>query len=268
MNYYPHHIGDFNSATRHLTRMERSVYRDLIDLYYDTELPLTLDFNALCRLIIARSDEERTAVQQVLNEFFTETEHGWFHERCDDEILKYHANREAKSAAGKASAARRAQKSGKKPNTRGAPVDGALNESATPVEQVLNECATNQEPRTNNQEEKEKTSKKSAAAQPASLGIAQLADHGVEEQTAREFLAIRRRKRAPLTEIALRGIRREADRVGWSLDQALKKCIERGWQGFEAQWVERDLNVVTGATRHGNFNLQDYHAGVASDGSF
>ncbi|RQW14692.1 DUF1376 domain-containing protein [Rhodobacteraceae bacterium CH30] len=99
MNYYPHHIGDFNSATRHLTRIERSVYRDLIDLYYDTEAELTLDFNALCRLIIARSDEERTAVEQVLNEFFTKTEQGWFHDRCDDEIQKYRANISAKSAA-------------------------------------------------------------------------------------------------------------------------------------------------------------------------
>jgi len=48
MNYYPHHIGDFNSATRHLTRIERSVYRDLIELYYDTEAPLSRDVDKLC----------------------------------------------------------------------------------------------------------------------------------------------------------------------------------------------------------------------------
>ena len=30
MNYYPHHIGDFDYATRHLTRVERSIYRVLI----------------------------------------------------------------------------------------------------------------------------------------------------------------------------------------------------------------------------------------------
>ena len=29
MNFYQHHIGDFNNATRHLTRLERSIYRDL-----------------------------------------------------------------------------------------------------------------------------------------------------------------------------------------------------------------------------------------------
>ena len=72
MKHYPHHIGDFDKATRHLTRIERSVYRDMIDLYYDTEQRLTLDFDSLCRKIIARSNEESTAVQQVLNSVSTE----------------------------------------------------------------------------------------------------------------------------------------------------------------------------------------------------
>ena len=79
MNYYPHHIGDFNSATRHLTRIERSVYRDVIELYYDTEAPLCGDVDKLCRLLIARSDEEQAAVVQVLSEFFVDTDQGWRH---------------------------------------------------------------------------------------------------------------------------------------------------------------------------------------------
>jgi uncharacterized protein YdaU (DUF1376 family) len=95
MKYYQHHIGDFDKATRHLTRLERSVYRDLIELYYDTEQPLTLDRAALCRKIIARSNEESTAVEQVLNEFFTETPTGWYHERCESEIEKYRVNKAA-----------------------------------------------------------------------------------------------------------------------------------------------------------------------------
>lgn len=91
MNYYPHHIGDFNNATRHLSRVERSVYRDLLELYYDTEKPLVLDIKALCRRILATTEQESTAVEQVLNEFFTETQQGWFHERCNAEIVKWNA---------------------------------------------------------------------------------------------------------------------------------------------------------------------------------
>lgn len=144
MNFYPHHIGDFNNATRHLTRIERSVYRDLIDLYYDSEEPLPLDVGQLCRLIIARDVEERAAVDQVLNEFFTKTDGGWSHARCDQEIEKYRGIVEAKSAAGKASAAARASKK-----------NHASNNSSTGVQHPLNGCSTNQEPLTSNQEEQE-----------------------------------------------------------------------------------------------------------------
>ena len=146
MNYYSHHIGDFNNATRHLTRIERSIYRDMLDMYYDTEKPLMLDGKELCRKLLARTDEDVTAVQQVLNEFFTETASGWYHSRCETEIQEYHSNISAKSAAGKASAAKRE-----------AERLANLNRCSTGVEQVLNsvdssvQLTNNQEPITNNQ---------------------------------------------------------------------------------------------------------------------
>ena len=40
MNYYPFHIGDYASHTRHLTLMEDLAYRRLLDLYYLHERPL------------------------------------------------------------------------------------------------------------------------------------------------------------------------------------------------------------------------------------
>ncbi|TDY23593.1 uncharacterized protein YdaU (DUF1376 family) [Paraburkholderia sp. BL6665CI2N2] len=101
MNYYPHHIGDFDRATRHLTRIERSVYRDLIEVYYDTEQQLTLDVNALCRKVIARSEDEREAVNQILAEFFTKTAVGWHHSRCEKEIAVYRVKAEIAKENGK-----------------------------------------------------------------------------------------------------------------------------------------------------------------------
>lgn len=133
MNFYSHHIGDFNNATRHLTRVERALYRDSIELYYDTELPLQSDFEMLARRVLARDDEEKAALKAVLSEFFTLESDGYHNKRCDEEIAKYHAHIESKAKAGRASAAARQQNS-------------------TPVEHVLNECATNQEPITINQE--------------------------------------------------------------------------------------------------------------------
>ena len=59
MHYYSHNIADFNNATRHLTRVERSVYRDAIELYYDREQVLNgADYEALERRLLCRSDEE------------------------------------------------------------------------------------------------------------------------------------------------------------------------------------------------------------------
>lgn len=146
MKHYPHHIGDFDRATRHLTRLERSVYRDMMDMYYDTETRLPPDLTAICRKIIARTNEEVTAVEQVLNEFFNTTPTGYWHERCEIEIEAYRSNCSQKALAGKASAAKKA-----------AAKELALNGKSTAVEQPLNAVATagngastNHKPSTNN----------------------------------------------------------------------------------------------------------------------
>jgi uncharacterized protein YdaU (DUF1376 family) len=145
MYFYPHHIGDFNNATRHLSRIERSIYRDLLDYYYDSESALPDDFELICRRVLAISEQERTAVQQVLKEFFF-YDSGYTHERCEFEIKKYKKIISDKKKAGRASAkSRKANKD-------------AAHKEVTGVEQVLNRCSTdvqqtkNQEPRTINQE--------------------------------------------------------------------------------------------------------------------
>lgn len=110
MNHYPHHIGDFNNATRHLTRVERSLYRDLIELYYDTEQPLNSDTTKIARRVLAVTDDEKTALNLVLEEFFVLQDDGYHNTRCDAEIAKYQGQIEQASRAGKASAAKRYSK--------------------------------------------------------------------------------------------------------------------------------------------------------------
>jgi uncharacterized protein YdaU (DUF1376 family) len=156
MHYYQHNIKTFNSATRFLTRVERSLYRDLIELYYDTEQPLVSDKERLQRLVIANSEEEKNALDFVLSEFFTLEDDGFHHEYCDLEIEKYKKQHEAKSLAGKASAAKRKQPLKRSPSKK--------NSSSTGVQQSFNECSTNQEPITNNQEPKEKANAQNAVA--------------------------------------------------------------------------------------------------------
>ncbi|MHB1201472.1 MAG: YdaU family protein [Polaromonas sp.] len=107
MNHYPHHIGDFNNATRHLTRVERSLYRDVLELYYDTEQPLNVDVAKIARRVLAVTESEQEALKMVLDEFFVLQDDGFHNARCDAEIAKYQGQIEQASRAGKASAAKR-----------------------------------------------------------------------------------------------------------------------------------------------------------------
>ena len=88
MNFYPHHIGDYLTATAHLSWLEDCAYRRLLDIYYSREQVIPADVTQACRLVRALSKDERKAVEVVLNEFFARTDSGWSHARCELEINK------------------------------------------------------------------------------------------------------------------------------------------------------------------------------------
>ena len=94
MNYYPFHIGDYLSATRHLSWEEDAAYRRLLDTYYTTEKPLPAEVRAVCRLVLATTDSQREAVKVVLEEFFELTNDGWKNGRADAEIAEMQAKQQ------------------------------------------------------------------------------------------------------------------------------------------------------------------------------
>lgn len=101
-------------------------------------------------------------------------------------------------------------------------------------------------PRTvNNHQGTVKEPSTTPAARVESYSVADLVAFDVDDQVAAEFLALRKRKRAPLTPLALEGIKREACKADLTLGEALRKCVERGWQSFEAAWVARDALSTT-----------------------
>jgi uncharacterized protein YdaU (DUF1376 family) len=138
MHYYQKNIGDYRSATAHLTLLEHGVYNWLLDTYYSSEQPLPLDERVLFRLTLARSDEEKQAVRDVLGEFFAQTDAGWIQTRCDVEIEKFRD----KSDKARASINKRWNK----------PANDVPKkyERNTEDEKNLYERNTNQEPLTNN----------------------------------------------------------------------------------------------------------------------
>lgn len=90
MNYYEHHIGDYDKATAHLSACEDGIYCRLLRRYYDTEQPLKNDIGAIQRFVRARTREEKNSVVTVLSEFFfLGDDECWHHRRCDSEIEKF-----------------------------------------------------------------------------------------------------------------------------------------------------------------------------------
>ncbi len=90
---------------------------------------------------------------------------------------------------------------------------------------------------------------------------------GVDEKLWADFLVIRKAKRAPVTETAIAGIRREAQRAGMDLNAAIATCCERGWIGFKADWVARDAVRQSAAKPPtAPMGTKNYREGVTEDG--
>ena len=95
----------------------------------------------------------------------------------------------------------------------------------------------------------EKTAKKPTKHE---ADLALLAEHGIEGQIAEDFLTIRKAKRQPLTETAMRLIASEAQKVGMTAFQAVVFSIGNGWGSFRADWVR---NKTFGKQSGGNGGL-------------
>lgn len=67
-------------------------------------------------------------------------------------------------------------------------------------------------------------------------------------QVLADWLHHRRTCRASVTPTVLANFGRELHRaaaMGFTVDDCLSKCCTRGWRGFEASWLERDLPTTT-----------------------
>lgn len=86
MNFYKHHLGDYDGATSHLSWDEDMAYTRLMRVYYRDEKPLPLELRQVHRIARAQTKSQREAIETVLGEFFEKHEDGWHNKRCDEEI--------------------------------------------------------------------------------------------------------------------------------------------------------------------------------------
>jgi len=87
MHYYKFNIADWALHTSHLTLEEEATYFRLINFYYDSEKPIPLKTQSVIRRL--RLGTHTDTVKTVLAEYFTETEKGYTHNRCEEMLKEY-----------------------------------------------------------------------------------------------------------------------------------------------------------------------------------
>ena len=204
LHFYKFHIGDYKSATSHLSNEEDLAYRRLLDMYYDTEQPIPLDTEWVSRRLRVGSD----CVFSVLRDFFVQQEDGWHHVRCESELENYRRLAEIARHNG--------ARGGRKPS--GFPAGSESVASGNPMETHLQ---ANHKPLTTNHQPVRNT-------EPPV---------GVSDVVWQSFLTLRKAKKAPVTPAAVSRLEKEASKAGMSLEAALEVCCARGWTGFKAEWL-------------------------------
>ncbi|WP_308032469.1 replication protein [Neisseria cinerea] len=68
--------------------------------------------------------------------------------------------------------------------------------------------------------------------------LALLADYGITGQEAEDFLQIRKAKRQPLTETAMKLLAADAEKCGMTARDAVLYAIGNGWGSFRSEWLQ------------------------------
>jgi len=190
--------------TLHLTLEEDLAYRRLLDMYYDTESPIPNNIPLVSRRLRMGSE----VVESVLKEFFEFTEDGYKNYRADGEIADYHKFLEKQKANGRLGGR---PKKGKKPIAIPDLTQSEPKKSLNNKQQTTNNIHT---------------------------------PDGVSESIFKDYLEVRKTKKAKWTDTALKGLQREATKANISLEKAMQICCERNWVGIKAEWLKDEVQQV------------------------
>ena len=101
--------------------------------------------------------------------------------------------------------------------------------------------------------------KNSSVRKVAFDAMARLVELGVQQQVAEDWMALRKAKKAAVTNTVIRTIASEASKAGVTVEEALTTCCLRGWQGFEARWLAN--STPTRVASQQSFATKDYGQG-------
>ena len=208
MHYYKFNIADYRKDTGHLSTIEHGIYRQLIDWYYLDEQPIPEETQVVIRRLRLGSDEVNF-LRNVLDDFFVLGKTGYTHKRIEVEIKDYQEQAEKNKNNGKLG---------------GRPKKTQVVMSGLPDESQNN---PNHEPLTINHKPK-RDSATSVACPP-----------DVSQQIWDDWVALRKSKKAPITQTVFDGALAEANKLGWTLEKFLAEWCTRGSQGLKAEWIAK-----------------------------
>ncbi|WP_148716469.1 YdaU family protein [Chitinolyticbacter meiyuanensis] len=272
MNFYKRHIGDYMKDAGHLSLLEHGVYVRLMDVYYTRESGIPEAQSA--RLVGARTEEERAALQNVLDEFFVLEDCVWHQRRCDAEIQAAQESQAERDARRDNERERQSRHRDErrdlfaKLREHGVipAYDTPTHELRTDLSRVTGgdgtrdvtctDTAIHKPLAISHKPDKEQKTTRS----PASTTLVSLADliaDGLAEQTAAEWLAYRKRKRSQLTPRAWDGLKAEIQKAGLTPEAGVCMAMARGWQGFNADWCAQSAPASRATAKSSNPSYDD-----------
>ncbi len=252
MNYYERHLGDYARDTGHLTMVEHGAYSLLLDRYYATERGIP--FDQAHRIARARSDEERTAVDNVLSEFFVLEAGCWVHRRVEQELQKARGRIDAARENGRRGGRPR-KPAGNQEETQQKPTGFPLGSENETQQKPRQKLTNHQTPVTKQEQKQEPVAPSAARSEPA-----------LDPATGRPLtIPLNTGGEHPVTEDELGEYRRLFPAVDlprelllarrWCLDNPTKRKTARGVRAFLTRWLERAQDRAPGRL------LQPVHGG-------
>jgi uncharacterized protein YdaU (DUF1376 family) len=204
--WMPLYIGDYLADTSRLTTEQHGAYLLLLmDYWRSGRLP---DNDQVLAQITKLSPDAWSNARAMLEQFFSIENGSWIHKRVEQELAQAVDNK-AKNHQRAVDAANARWK--KQQN------DATSNANSN-AQAMLKQCP-------------------SPSPSPSKIIIKDIAPEGVSESIFKDYLEVRKAKKAKWTQTALKGLQREADKAKMSLQDVMQLCCERNWVGFKAEWA-------------------------------
>ncbi|MCW9716786.1 DNA replication protein [Avibacterium sp. 21-594] len=114
------------------------------------------------------------------------------------------------------------------------PLPNVANEHSPMAESDIREEA--KPPFVNTEITTETTNNKKTSQKKSQSAVEILASFGIEGELAEDFIQHRKAKRAVITNTVMTRLKKQADLAKLPLGEVVAMMIERGWQGFQADW--------------------------------